>query len=149
MIFSPWKRPFSMKMVRVDAGDRAPGDEQSGDVRFERHRIGGRPRPLVQDDAGARQQLGVGAIAGQQVTASAGNSSWPFGPFRKIVVSVIVFSGRTARRSSFLIRFSMSGLTQYLMVDFSVGARCTNRDVRARTKHLERRLRPPSCRRRR
>src|SRR2546427_12832803 len=51
----------------IDAGGRAAGDEQAGDVGFECHGIVYRCRSLVEHDAGPCQEVVVGAVAGEQI----------------------------------------------------------------------------------
>src|SRR5713101_6286053 len=51
----------------VDAGDGAAGDEQPRHVRFKRLGIVDGRLAIVQRDARAAQQIGVGSIAGQQI----------------------------------------------------------------------------------
>ena len=96
-------------------------------------------------DAGGAHQVRVGAIARQQkhgigrqlfvvLSAPAVRTTTDVGR-----ISVTHVLKRAAIDPS-LIRFSMSGLTQYLIVDFSSARRCTSVTCAPARKHLERRL---------
>ena len=154
-----------MKTVPVSMpAMRAAGDEQAGHVGLERLGIVHRRIALVQLDAGARHQVAVGAIAGQQedrigrnlldaapedtvgdaprgrgvrASASASSSSWraassssPAAPACGIIPTTTERGRISVRRAlnraaidPSLMRFSMSGRTQYLIVRFKVGCR--------------------------
>ena len=120
-----------MKMCAgVHAGERAAGDEEPGHVGLERLGIvDAAPRRSFSATPAPRHQIPVGVIAdqqehrvGRQLLDCRCRSSTTTDVGRISVTQVL----KRAAIDPSLIRFSMSGLTQYLIVDFSSGRRCTS-----------------------
>ena len=67
MIFSPWNRPFSMKIVPVSTPASAPpATNRPGDVRLEGLGVVDRRAAIVQLDAGRHLEIPVGVVADEQ-----------------------------------------------------------------------------------
>ena len=104
-------------------GDGPPRDKQAWDIRLERLGVVMRPVSLVELDASSSHQVRIRTITGQQEHGIGRNlldTTVPFTTTDVGRISVMHVLNRAAIDSS-LMRLSMSGRTQYLIVDLSSG----------------------------